>query len=135
MSNTNDAFRAAAGEKASKLADDLADRASQVKERVSDFARSTAGAVDERRSTAADGFDSAASTLRDRAASLPGGQPVNRAATAAADSLETTAEYVRTHDVDSMLSDAQSLVKRNPGLALLAAAAFGFLVGRTLSRD
>jgi ElaB/YqjD/DUF883 family membrane-anchored ribosome-binding protein len=134
MSNTNEAFRTAA-EKASRLADDLADRASQAKERVTDFARSTADAVDERRSTAADGFDSAASTLRDRAAGLPGGQPVNRAATSAADRLETTAEYVRTHDVDSMLSDAQSLVKRNPGLALLAAAAFGFLVGRTLSRD
>jgi hypothetical protein len=134
MSNTNDAFGATA-DKASKLGDDVAQRAAQIKERVSDIARGTADAVDERRSTAADGIETAASTLRDKAGSLPGGETVNRAASAAADRLTTTADYVRTHDVTRMLSDVGLVVKNNPGLALLAAAAFGFVVGRATRND
>ena len=34
-----------------------------------------------------------------------------------------------------MLADVQRLVKNNPGVALLSAAALGFLLARTFSRD
>ena len=33
------------------------------------------------------------------------------------------------------MADVESLVKNNPGPALVVAAAFGFLLGRALSRD
>ena len=135
MSTTSDTFRSSVPDRAAKLGDDVADRAAQVKDRVSDMARSAADAVDERRSTAADGFESAASTLRDKAGSLPGGDTVNRAASAAANSLTSTADYVRTHNVNRMLSDVESMVKNNPGPTLLVAAAFGFLVGRAMRND
>ena len=65
----------------------------------------------------------------------PGGESVKGAAHAAADALSSTAEYVRENDSKSMLADARKLVKNNPVPALLTAAALGFLVARTFSRD
>jgi len=82
-----------------------------------------------------DGLDAAASALHDRAADLPGGESVRNAARATADRLGNSAEYVRTHDARSMMADIESLVKSRPGPALAVAAAFGFLLGRALSRD
>ena len=98
-------------------------------------ARDTAATIDESRSTAADGLDAAASALHDRAADLPGGETVRTVARATADRLGSSAEYVRTHDAKRMMADVESLVKSNPGPALAVAAAFGFLLGRALSRD
>lgn len=135
MSNTTDTFRGSIPDSAARLGDDMADRAAQVKDRVSGIARTAADAVDDQRSTAADSFDSVASTLRDKAGSLPGGDAVNRAASAAANRLTTTADYVRSHNVNRMVSDVESLVKNNPGPTLLVAAAFGFLVGRAMRND
>jgi ElaB/YqjD/DUF883 family membrane-anchored ribosome-binding protein len=34
-----------------------------------------------------------------------------------------------------MMADIESVVKKNPGPALVVAAAFGFLLGRALSRN
>jgi ElaB/YqjD/DUF883 family membrane-anchored ribosome-binding protein len=34
-----------------------------------------------------------------------------------------------------MASDVEAVVKNNPGPALLVATAFGFLLGRAMSRD
>ena len=47
--------------------------------------------------------------------------------------MRHTADYVREHDVDRMLKDLETLVKNNPGPALVAAAFVGFLAGRALS--
>jgi ElaB/YqjD/DUF883 family membrane-anchored ribosome-binding protein len=102
---------------------------------MSDAARDAAATIDESRSTAADGLDAAASALHDRAADLPGGETVRNVARATADRLGSSAEYVRTHDAKRMMADVESFVKSNPGPALAVAAAFGFLLGRALSRD
>jgi ElaB/YqjD/DUF883 family membrane-anchored ribosome-binding protein len=91
--------------------------------------------IDEKRGAAAGGLDSAADTLRDKADTLPGGEKVASAAHTAADALASTAEYIRENDLKGMMADVQSLVKKNPGPALLTAAALGFLVARTFSRD
>jgi hypothetical protein len=66
---------------------------------------------------------------------LPGGERVRDLANATADRLNTTADYMRTHDLNRMASDVEAVVKNNPGPALLVAAAFGFLLGRAMSRD
>jgi hypothetical protein len=84
---------------------------------------------------AASGLESAASALHERADSLPGGERVASAAHTAASALGSTADYVRENDLKSMMADMQRLVKNNPGPALLTAAALGFLIARTLSRD
>lgn len=97
--------------------------------------QAAADRIDENRSTAAGGLDSAASALHRSADSLPGGESVKGAAHTAADALSSTADYVRENDVKSMLADVQKLVKANPGPALLTAAVLGFLVARAFSHD
>jgi ElaB/YqjD/DUF883 family membrane-anchored ribosome-binding protein len=97
--------------------------------------RAAAEKIDENRSAAAGGLDSAASALHQKADKLPGGESVKGAAHTAADALSSTADYVRENDLKSMLADVQKLVKNNPGPALLTAAVLGFLVARTFSRE
>jgi cobalamin biosynthesis protein CobD/CbiB len=60
---------------------------------------------------------------------------VASAAHSAADAVTQGAEYLRANDVQTMKSDLMEVVRRNPGPALLGAAAVGFLLGRALSRD
>ena len=91
--------------------------------------------IDENRGAAASGLESAAGALHDRADALPGGEKVAKAAHATADAVVVAADYVRENDVKAMLTDVQKLVKNNPGVALLTAAALGFLIARTFSRD
>jgi ElaB/YqjD/DUF883 family membrane-anchored ribosome-binding protein len=132
--NTNSLGDRVVGEVAA-TGDALSERLTGAKSKLSDFARTTAAAVDDNRSSAADGLDTAASTLHAKADALPGGEGVTGLAHAAADRLSSTADYVREHDVNRMMTDVQSLVTRNPGPSLLVAAAVGFLVGRATMRD
>ena len=114
---------------------DMTEGARKAAASMSDAARDAAATIDESRSTAADGLDAAASALHDRVEDLPGGETVRNVARATADRLGSSAEYVRTHDAKRMMADVESFVKSNPGPALAIAAAFGFLLGRALSRD
>ncbi len=94
-----------------------------------------ADTIDQGRQTAAGGLESASSALHERADNLPGGEKVASAAHATADALGSTADYIRENDLQSMMQDVQKLVRNNPGPALLTAAALGFLIARTFSRD
>lgn len=76
----------------------------------------------------------AASSLRERADSLPGGEKVAAAAHTAANVLESTAEYFQDRDFGDMVADLKDVARRHPGATLLAAAALGFLLVRTLAR-
>jgi ElaB/YqjD/DUF883 family membrane-anchored ribosome-binding protein len=120
---------------ASDVTDKISNAASTAESTVSELGRTAADKVDENRDAAASGLKSAASTLHEKADSLPGGEKVTSLAHTAADTLSSTADYVRDHDVNRMMADLERLVKNNPGPALLAAAAIGFLVGRTLSSE
>lgn len=108
---------------------------SQAKGKAAEMGQKAAERIDEKREAAAGGLDSAAAALHERADSLPGGERVASAAHTAADAVGTAAEYVRDTDVAGMLADVQRLVKNNPGPALLGAAALGFLIARTFSRN
>jgi len=114
---------------------DIADRARGAKEAVSDMAAAASTKVEAGRATTAKGLDTAASAIHQRADELPGGPRVTEFAHSAAERLSTTAEYMRTHDTRRMMADVETVVKNNPGPALMVAAAFGFLLGRALSRD
>ena len=105
------------------------ERVAQIKDQASDLARAAVDRMEGSRSTTAEGLASAASTLHGQADRLPGGEKITGIAHTAADRLSTTADYVRTHDLDQMLTHVKRLVKNNPGPSLLVAAAFGFLVG------
>lgn len=102
---------------------------------ASGIGEAAAEKMDETRSAAAGGLDSAASALHQKADKLSGGESVKSAAHTAADALSSTADYVRENDLKSMLADVQKIVKNNPGAALLTAAVLGFLVARSFSRD
>jgi ElaB/YqjD/DUF883 family membrane-anchored ribosome-binding protein len=114
---------------------ELADRASEAKDSISDMARTATKKVDEGRSIAAERLEGVASAVQERVGELPGGQRVKELASAAADGLSTTADYVRTHDAKRMMADMETVVKNNPGPAMLVAAVFGFVLGRALTRD
>jgi len=132
---TKSSFGESFGDKSAGMADELSNRASEAKSKVSDLARSTADAIDDGRSRAADSLDSAAETLKDKARNLPGGEKVSEFAHATADRIGKAADYVRNKDVRHMMSDVETIVANNPGPSLLIAAAFGFLIGRAITRD
>ena len=123
------------GSTSSSMSDSNSATGSTVKSGATRMAQAAAGKIDQNRTAAAGGLESAASTLHEKADSLPGGESVKGAAHKAADALSSTADYVRENDVKSMMADVQQLVKNNPGPALLTAAVLGFLVARTFSRD
>jgi len=118
------------------VSEKLTDAADEVKNKVREFGRAATDKIDENRSAAASGMEKTASMLDEKAASLPGGEKVTSLAHATADKLSSTADYVREHDVNQMMSDVETLVKNNPAASLLTAAVVGFLVGRAFtSRD
>ncbi len=105
------------------------------KGKAAEMGQKVADQLDENRGAAASGLESAASALREKADTLPGGEKVTNVAHATADAVGVAADYVRENDLKAMMADVQKLVKNNPGPALLTAAALGFLLARTFSRD
>ena len=119
-----------AGDRHSALMDKLSDTAARLKEKAAGVSRAAAEKIDENRDTAAGGLERAATALHRNAETMPGGEKVSSVAHATAEKLSATAGYVRNHDVNRMMSDLETVVKRNPGRSLLASAFLGFLVGR-----
>jgi hypothetical protein len=113
----------------------IANVSSQAQNKASTIARNVVDNIDRSRDAAAGGVEIAASKILSAAASLQGGSAVSGAAHAAANSLNSTADYIRKHDVSGMMADLQQLVKNNAVPALLGAAFIGFLVGRSFSND
>ena len=120
---------------ATDIKDQVADSATKAKEKVQEAGRNVQSKIDETRTPAADKLQSAASALHEKAGSLPGGETVAGLAHGAADRMQATADYVRDHDVQRMISDVEAFVRRRPGQSLLAAAAVGFLIGRGLRNN
>ena len=117
------------------LREQAAETASDLRGSVSDMAQKAGATVEGGRVAAADRLADAASTVHRRADELPGGPRVQSFAHAAADRMSSTADYLRDADAGRLRGDVETMVKNNPGPALLVAAMFGFLVGRALSRD
>jgi len=111
------------------------DGASEATSRAAEIGQRAAAAIDSKRESVARGMDSAAESLHGRADRLPGGEKVAGAAHTAADAVERAADYVRDQDVSAMLADVRDAVTRHPGAALLTAAAVGFLIARSISRE
>lgn len=110
-------------------AETLRDTTAEVKRTAADLGRKAAHKAEQARSGTASGMDSAASTLHE------GTERLSNVGHSTAEALESGADYVREHDLNSMVSDLMKVVRNNPGPALLSAAALGFLVGKALARD
>lgn len=73
-------------------------------------------------------------TFREKAQEYLGGRRVQEFADAAAEQVSEASDYLRNTDAQRMRADIERLVRSNPGPAILIAATFGFLLGRTLNR-
>jgi ElaB/YqjD/DUF883 family membrane-anchored ribosome-binding protein len=109
---------------AARMKQTVKDAASQASEKISDLGRKTVDQLDSTRQPIASTLDKTASALHEQ------GDTAAKAAHTTADKLQSSAEYVRQHDVQAMMSDVQELAKRYPGQCLAAAVGFGFLLGR-----
>jgi ElaB/YqjD/DUF883 family membrane-anchored ribosome-binding protein len=96
----------------------ISDATAQVTDKVSEFGRKAADKIDQKREAAASGLERAGGIAH-----------------SAGDKLDATGEYLRESDVNKMMKDVEGIVRNNPGPALLAAAAVGFLVARAFSRN
>ena len=121
-------------DKVGEVREVVTERAREAKTAISDAGQRARETIDERRSSWADKLDSTASTIRDRADDLSGGPRAQDFARGTASRLSGAADYVRSHDTGRMLGDIEATVRKNPGPALMVAAAFGFLLGRALRR-
>ncbi len=109
---------------ATRMKEQVSEKAADVKESVTEFGRKAVEKIDGSRASAAGALDQTASSLHS------GGEKLSGVAHSAADKIQATADYVRTTDLKGMAEDVQNLVKRYPGQALAAAAVLGFLVAR-----
>ena len=62
-------------------------------------------------------------------------EAVDEARQTIAERLSSTTDYVRNIDAKRMLSNVERVVRDNPGPSLVIAAAFGFVIGRSLTRN
>jgi ElaB/YqjD/DUF883 family membrane-anchored ribosome-binding protein len=118
---------------ATGLGSQIAGATARVKDKAAELGHTAADSLDSQRGNAASGLSTAADTIRAHADQLPGGDTVSGLAHSAADTLTSTADYVRQNDLQDMLKDVEQVVKKNPGPSLLAAAFVGFLVGRAFT--
>jgi ElaB/YqjD/DUF883 family membrane-anchored ribosome-binding protein len=133
--STGDDLTNTPSDTAQSVTDRVTDAATAAKQKLSDVGRQATDKIDEKREPAADALQSTASSIHEKAEDLPGGESLKSVAHSAAEKLESTAGYIRAHDVKAMLSDTEEIVKRNPGPSLLIAATIGFLIGRAFRED
>jgi hypothetical protein len=81
------------------------------------------------------GPDDSVSQLSVGTDQLHSGNTFGDVAQGVVDGLEAAAEYVRTTDGKQMLDTLQTFIKNNPGVSVTVAAAFGFVVGRSIRCD
>jgi len=112
----------------------VTDFAGRMKDQAGDAAEKVGEGFEKGRKSTADTLERAASTLRDNAAVLPGGQMTAGIVERVADTVESTGAYLREHDIDDMKADVEKIVRRHPAQSLIAACAVGFLVGRAFRR-
>jgi ElaB/YqjD/DUF883 family membrane-anchored ribosome-binding protein len=116
---------------AAHAAGNLGDRAremtDQARERVS-------GAAETARHRTADGLDRAAHRLEGMVdeQGVDGGGRLAGTAHTVAGGIESTAEFIRSPDVERLRADVEDVVRDNPGRTLLTTFAVGFIIGRLL---
>jgi hypothetical protein len=114
---------------------DVKERVAEMTSKVKDKAGQVADTVSERlgqqRESAAETLDRAASTMHEKADSVPGGARVANLTHSLADGMESTASYLRGHDFSDMGKDLMDVCRRYPTQSFLAALAVGFLIGRS----
>src|SRR5687768_3904869 len=110
--------------------DRVSDLTSRVKNRASHIADVASEKLDHQRETAAGGLNRMASTLHEKADRVPGGSNVVNFTHRVANGMESTATYLRDHDLAAVGQDALNVARRHPAQSIIGALAIGFLLGR-----
>jgi hypothetical protein len=111
---------------AARMKETVAQKATEAKDKIADFGRKTVDQIDAQREPVASTLNKTATALHEQ------GENAASLAHTTADKLETTANYLRQHDLKAMMGDVQDLAKKYPGQCLAAAVGVGFLLGRLL---
>jgi len=117
------------------LSDRVSDMTSKVKDGAGEVAESVSEKLDQQRESAAGSLARAASTMHDKAESIPGGPKVVNLTHDIADGMQSAASYLRDHDFSQMGKDVMNICRRYPIQSLIAALAVGFLIERSRHRD
>jgi uncharacterized membrane protein YeaQ/YmgE (transglycosylase-associated protein family)/ElaB/YqjD/DUF883 family membrane-anchored ribosome-binding protein len=112
----------------------IVDMATTATDAAHAVAQAAADTVDRHRGAAAEVLAKAATSVRDGAARLPGGERVTQLAEAAGEGIDASARYVREHTAQQMIADLRQFVRRHPGAAVVSAAIVGILVGRGIRK-
>ena len=113
------------------LKDQVSDIASKTREKAGQMADVVGEKLDMQRENAAGGLGRVASTIHEKADSIPGGPKVVNLTHSLADGMETTATYLRDHNFSEMGKDVMAIARKYPTQSLVAALAVGFLLGRS----
>jgi hypothetical protein len=111
--------------------DRVSDMTSKVKDKAGQMAETVSEKLGQQRENAADTLGRAASTLHEKADSVPGGPKVVNLTHNIAGGMESTASYLRGHDFSAMGKDLMDVCRRYPTQSLVAALTVGFLIGRS----
>jgi hypothetical protein len=106
---------------------------SRAQQQVKDLGLAASMKLDEARKGTADALENAASSVRTNG--RDGAKTIETLSENAAGKLDSTAAYVRSHDVGGILSNLRQLVSKNPGGFLILAAGIGFLAGSAFRRN
>jgi hypothetical protein len=106
---------------------------SRAQEQVKDLGIAAAEKLDEARRGTADALESAAFSVRTNG--RDGAKSIENMSENAAGKLDSTAQYIRSHDVGGMLGNVREVISRNPTPFLILAAGLGFLAGSAFRRN
>ena len=109
----------------------VSDVAAKTKDKAGQMTETISEKIDEQRQNAAEGLGRAASALHEKAGDVPGGLKLVNFTHSIADGMESTASYLREHDLSKMGADLMNVCRKHPTQSVLAALAFGFLLGRS----
>jgi ElaB/YqjD/DUF883 family membrane-anchored ribosome-binding protein len=118
-------------DKATDIANAVGAKAAALKEKTNEFGRHTIDKIDERRVAAVSALRDTASTMHDSADKIP---DIPEMTHSAARRVESTADYLDSHDTRQFIRDIGAVVKNSPVPSLMIAALAGFIIGRTLRR-
>jgi len=122
------------GSRFDEVKERAADVAARTKDKASQMADTVSEKLGQQRENAAEGLGRVASTLHSKADSVPGGPKVVSFTHNIANSMESTATYLREHDFSKMGEDLMSVCRKYPTQSIAAALAIGFLLGRSARR-
>lgn len=120
--------------------DDVSDRIEEGKDRMSEAVESgkekVAAAADSGRNRIAGQLESLGDRIEERARDMEDAGGVQRraghAALRASEALDSSAEYIRSHDTAEMRDDLERAIRDRPLVSVGLAIGAGFLIGRLL---